>query len=63
MLAAFYLCNTSMTNLEWTIHRSAEGENIRVGKWYLGNCRSRKLVIQSQNLGTTFVMSLKVSFL
>ena len=34
----------------------------RGGKWYLENCRSRKLFIQSRNLGMAFVMSLKVSF-
>ena len=36
--------------------------NARGGKWYLENCRSRKLFIQSRNLGTVFVMSLEVSF-
>ena len=30
----------------------------RGGKWYLENCRSRKIFIQSQNLGAAFVMSL-----
>ena len=43
--------------------RLQEPSTGRVGKWYLENCRSRKLFIQSRNLGTTFVTSLEVSFL
>ena len=35
-----------------------------IAQWYLENCRPRKLfIIQSQNLGTAFVMSLEVLLL